>query len=280
MQSLRAQVDRIDLKMLQFLQKRTKLASEIGRMKRRHGAVVYVPERERELVARVIELSKGQPSARAVAALYREIFSISRSAQGQAPIGLLQATAPMILPAARAGFGACDQFLPRKTWAGLEKGLGTGALSLALVTGDDLTAAFQAQPGRGKFFHRFTVTGDILSGEVDVPLARKIFIVTPRRPGPALQVDRVLILIECKSAVNAIKSLLHAMPDFPFQSEHLTRRAGIGRGVRDVTLAHLSLSRPVDAFHVTTQLEAAGKSTGLSMSILGIYPGPLDYGGR
>src|ERR1035441_161549 len=101
MQRLRQQVDRIDLKMLQLLQQRTKLSGQIGKMKRRHGAVIYVPERERELVARLTRLSKGQPSARAVAALYREILSSSRAAQGQAPIGLLRAGAPLLLPAGR-----------------------------------------------------------------------------------------------------------------------------------------------------------------------------------
>ncbi len=83
MQRLRQQVDRIDLKMLRLLQQRTKLSGQIGQMKRRHGGVIYVPERERELVARLTRLSKGQPPARAVAALYREIMSSSRAAQGQ-----------------------------------------------------------------------------------------------------------------------------------------------------------------------------------------------------
>src|SRR5271156_5519032 len=116
MRRLRGQVDRIDLKMLQLLQQRTKLSGQIGKMKRRHGAVIYVPEREREVVARLVRLSKGRPSARAVAALYREILSSSRAAQGQAPIGLLRASASVVLPASRACFGACDQFSTRRTW--------------------------------------------------------------------------------------------------------------------------------------------------------------------
>src|SRR5271163_2187847 len=73
MRHLRRQVDRIDLKMLQLLQQRTNLSGQIGRMKRRHGAVIYVPERERALVARLIRLGKGQPPPKAVAAVYREI---------------------------------------------------------------------------------------------------------------------------------------------------------------------------------------------------------------
>src|ERR1700722_10027278 len=151
MQRLRLQVDRIDLKMLQLLQQRTKLSGRIGQMKHRHGAVIYVLERERELVARLTRLSKGRLPARAVAALYREILSSSRAAQGQAPIGLLRASAPLVLPASRACFGACDQFSPKKTWTELAEGLDTGALSLALPTGDDLMNALRTKRGRSRF---------------------------------------------------------------------------------------------------------------------------------
>jgi len=282
MQRLRQQVDRIDLKMLQLLQQRTKLSGQIGKMKRRHGAVIYVPERERELVARLIRLGRGQPSARAVAALYREILSSSRAAQGQAPIGLLQASAPLVLPASRACFGACDQFSPKKTWTELVKGLDTGALSLALVTGDDLARALQTKRRQSEFLERLTVVGDFSPSpglDPEAPLARKIFIVTPRGHGAALEAKRILILIECKSTVNAIKSLLHSMSDFSLRAEHLTRHAQSARPAPVVALAHLTLARPVDGIRVTSRLLSAGKSAGIPVSILGIYPGTEEYGG-
>ena len=285
MQRLRLQVDRIDLKMLQLLQQRTKLSGRIGQMKHRHGAVIYVPERERELVARLIRLSKGRPSARAVAALYREILSSSRAAQGQAPIGLLRASASVVIPAIRACFGACDQFSPQKTWVKLVRGLDTGALSLALLTGDDLAGALQAQRRRNEFFERLTVAGDFSPAfDAKASLARRIFIVTPRGNGAALEVNRILILIECKSTVNAIKSLLRSMPDFPIHAEHLTHRARPGRGRTArrrsaAALVWLTLTRPVDGIRATSHLLSARKSAGVPVSILGIYPGTEDYGG-
>jgi chorismate mutase len=285
MQRLRRQVDRIDLKMLQLLQQRTKLSGRIGRMKRRHGAVIYVPERERELVARLIRLSKGRPSARAVAALYREILSSSRAAQGQAPIGLLRAGASVLIPASRACFGACDQFSPKKAWTELVNGLDTGALSLALLTGDDLAGALQTRRRRSEFFERLTVAGDFSPAfDAKASLARRIFIVTPRGNGAPLEANRILILIECKSTANAIKSLFRSMPDFPLHAEHLTHRARPGRGRTArrgavVALARLTLTRPVDGIRATSHLLAACKSVGVPISILGIYPGTEDYGG-
>jgi len=261
--------------MLQLLQQRTKLSGQIGKMKRRHGAVIYVPERERELVARLTRLSKGLLQARAVAALWREILSSSRAAQGQAPIGLLQASDSLVLPASHACFGACDQFLPKKTWAELVKGLDTGALSLALLTGDDLARALQTHRWRSEFFERLTVAGDFppVSDE-KAPLARRIFIVTPRGNGAAMEANRILILIECKSTVNAIKSLLHSMSDFSIHAEHLTRHAQPA-----VALVRLTLARPVDGIHATSHLLAACKSADVPVSILGIYPSTEDYGG-
>jgi chorismate mutase len=280
MRRLRLQVDRIDLKMLQLLQQRTKLSGQIGKMKRRHGAVVYVPERERELVSRLIRRSKGQPSARAVAALYREILSSSRAAQGQAPIGLLQASAPFVLPASRACFGACDEFLPKKTWPELVKGLDTGALSLALLTGDDLLSALRTQRHQREFSCRLTVTGDFPPiSDLKAPLAQRIFIVTPRGNGVAPEVNQVLILIECKSTVNAIKSLLHSMSDSPIHAEQLPRRAAPARKGPSLALARLTMARPIDAIRATSHLLTACKSTDIPVSILGTYPGTEVYGG-
>jgi chorismate mutase len=275
MQRLRQQVDRIDLKMLHLLQQRTKLSVQIGRMKHRHGAVVYVPERERELIARLTGLTKGQPPAQAVAAIYREIFSSSRAAQGQAPIGLLQASISRVLPVGRWCFGACDRFSPKKTWAELAKGLDSGALSLVLLTGADLLAALRTSRQRKAFLDRLAVVGDFPpASDSKAALDRRIFIVTPRGTGPVPKADRVLILIECKSTQNAIKSLLRAMPDFTLTAEELAHSAQKGQGV-----VRLSLAQPAKTLELTGHLLAAGKSTGISLSILGIYPGIEDYGG-
>jgi chorismate mutase len=274
MQRLRQRVDRIDLKMLQLLQQRTKLSGQIGKMKRRHGAVIYVPERERELVARLTRLGKSHLSARAIAALYREILSSSRAAQGQPPIGLLQASATAILPTAHLAFGACDQFSPGKTWAELAKGLGSGDLSLALLSGNDLISTLQTDRWRSEFCSRLAIAGDLAPTPQAKPfLAERIFIVTPREQTAPRQVDRIVILIKCKSTLNAIKSLLGAMPDLPIHTEHLKRQG------HAIGLALLTLDKPVDGTRATNRLLIAAQSLNIPVSILGTYPGTEEYGG-
>ncbi len=261
--------------MLRLLQQRTKLSGQIGQMKRRHGGVIYVPERERELVARLTSHSKGQPPARAVAALYREIMSSSRAAQGQTPIGLLAKSAPHVLPASTACFGACDRFAPKKAWAELAAGLKSGELSLALLTGQDLGAVVTSRRWRKEFLTRFAVIGDFTPVlELDAPIGRRIFIVMPRVNGGPAKANRILILIECKSTPNAIKSLLYSMPDNvqSLHAEPLSRSESLA-------LVRLAPGRSMDGARAFRSLLEAGQTAGVPVSILGIYPGTEDHGG-
>lgn len=273
-------MDRIDLRILRLLQQRTKLSDRIGQLKRRHGAVIYVPERERELLAHARRVSKGKLPARALDAIYREILSSSRAAQGQAPIGLLRSSAATVLPAGRWCFGACDEFLPFTSWTGVAAGLEKDSLALALLTGGDLKNILQATPARRRFLNRFEVIGDFLPvTDHQSGLIERIFIVTPRAKGTDGNASRLLILIECKSTVNAVKSLANSMPNRPLQAEHLALGSRSARGGRGLLLARLTLGQAMEGVETTTRLLAAGKSAGLGLHILGVYPGSEDYDG-
>jgi len=279
MQHLRLKVDQIDLKILKLLQQRIKLSTRIGQVKRRHGAAVYVPQREVELRARVAKQSRGKLTACAIDSIYREILSNSRAAQGQPPIGLLQASADTILLSARWHFGACDEFQPKKTWTELAAGLRSGSLTLALLTGNDLARALKTPAAMRYFLAHFNVVGDFSpTSEKKVPLARRILIVMPRTQEVTCAVDRMLILIECKSTLNAVKKLPNSMSDRSIQAEELPQR---GPSVRSATsaLVHLILPNPIPASQATERLFAAGKANGIQISLLGVYPGTENYGG-
>jgi chorismate mutase len=273
MQRLRLQVDQIDLKMLRLLQQRTKLSGEIGKMKRRHRAVIYVPDRERDLLARLTRLDRGRLSGKVVAAIYREILSSSRAAQGQPPIGLLQASEPTILPASRVCFGACDRFEAKKTWPEIVKGLLSRRLSLALLTGEDLVRALETERWRSEFLKHLAVVSDFpSSGVSEATLAKRVFIVTPRPKGVSAVTNQMLILIECKSTSNAVKSLLRAMSDLSPIAHHLSSH---GSGL---TLFRLTTATPVEGKTALACVTGAGQATGTPLSILGIYPGTEEHG--
>lgn len=271
MQRLRTQVDRIDLEILKLLQQRTKLSRRIGETKRRHGAVVYVPERERELLRRVGRLSRGKLPARSVTAIYREILSSSREAQGQGAIGFLRAGAAAVLPTARWCFGASGDFLPAKSWSELAGGLAKNSLALALLTGADLANLLSTSRTRTDFLEQFLVVGD-LAPQGKCSLAERIFVISPGRNKTDSEANRILVLIECKSTTDAVKSWLNSMPDRSIRIEaevlNLTSSSRKGSAV----LVRLSSAR-------TIKTASLLQSPGMQFSIVGIYGGSEDYGG-
>jgi chorismate mutase len=216
-------VDLIDRKILRLLQQRTELSRRIGETKRRHGAPVYVPEREREVLQRVAQLSRGKLAPPAARAIFREILSSSRAEQRQPPIGLLRANAAAVLPAARWCFGASDRFEPRASWRDLAHGLKNGSLVLALVSGAGLARILAQAAGRADFRDSFFIAGELpaLSG-TKPGLAESLFIVMRRGSETTGTGDRLLYLIECKSPGDKVERWFESMTAPSFHVEKMT----------------------------------------------------------
>jgi chorismate mutase len=255
-------VDRIDRSLLRLLRQRNSVSGEIGRTKRRHGAEIYVPDRERELFARVTKLAQGEVPARAVKAIYREIMSSSRAAQGQPPIGLLDRSADRVEARARCHFGACDDFVAVRDWRELSRQLRAGKMAVGLLTFEDIARAL-----RDPYAGGLAVLADFSDTVGHRGLGQDIFVVKPAWPAPTG--NRALILIECKPTLNAVKSLVSAMPRAPklIQLSPLP-----GRGRKSLTLAALTFAQPVTG----GDFVAEGKPLGL---VLGIYTVGDAHGG-
>jgi len=80
-QQLRDAIDAIDLQLVEKLNERARLAGEIGRLKHESGAPVFQPEREAQVIRKVVQASKGPLPETALEAIYREIMSAGRAVQ-------------------------------------------------------------------------------------------------------------------------------------------------------------------------------------------------------
>ncbi len=81
LKQVREAIDAIDLQLVERLNERARLVAEVGRIKKDTGAPVFQPEREAEVVRRVVKASRGPLSEAALEAIYREIMSASRAIQ-------------------------------------------------------------------------------------------------------------------------------------------------------------------------------------------------------
>ncbi len=77
----RAQIDALDLRILELLNERTRIVEEIGRLKRRLNLPIYEPRREDEVYANVTSHNGGPLTAEAVRRVFERIIDEMRTVQ-------------------------------------------------------------------------------------------------------------------------------------------------------------------------------------------------------
>lgn len=107
----RARIDAIDRQLLELLNRRAELSMEIGGAKRQAGAPVHVPEREQEVLASLTRAGRGPLPPEAIHAIWREIFSTSRSLQSPFRVAHLGPAATFTHLAAMREFGSGAEYL-------------------------------------------------------------------------------------------------------------------------------------------------------------------------
>ncbi len=75
----RKRIDAVDLKLVELLNRRSRYALEIGRIKSRLKLPVYTPSREEQVLANVVRANKGPLQRQAVRRLFERIIDEARS---------------------------------------------------------------------------------------------------------------------------------------------------------------------------------------------------------
>jgi len=81
LKSYRVQIDKLDLQILDLINKRAGLASQIGKVKNENGESIFSPAREEEVIQNVLQTNKGPLGEPTIRAIYRELISGSRALQ-------------------------------------------------------------------------------------------------------------------------------------------------------------------------------------------------------
>jgi len=109
---LRAAIDALDAKIVEFINARAQVVAEIGKIKKAKNAEVYVPEREKAVYDKVAALSRGPFPKEALVAVYREIMSGSLAMEKRVRISYLGPDASFSHQAARLKFGSSVEYAP------------------------------------------------------------------------------------------------------------------------------------------------------------------------
>ena len=117
LKTLRVQIDKLDLQILDLLNKRASIAGQIGKVKADQGGEVFSAAREEEVLQNVLESNKGPLAEVTVKAIFRELISGSRAVQKVQKIAFLGPVYSYSHLAALERFGEAVAYNPTATIA-------------------------------------------------------------------------------------------------------------------------------------------------------------------
>ncbi len=130
---LRKEIDAIDSQLLVLLNRRARLAQEIGRIKERNGRPVYAPERAEQLMRRLVSESEGPLDELAIRAIYREIMSASLALEKDTVIAAEGELAGLTHLAAKQQFGSSVRYTFHADASSLFDAVVTGAADCGVI---------------------------------------------------------------------------------------------------------------------------------------------------
>jgi chorismate mutase/prephenate dehydratase len=130
---LRKKIDQIDEKIVLLLNDRASLAQKIGSTKSLNSQEIYVAGREKEVLSRVSQLSRGPLSEQAIRSVFREIISGCRSLEAPLKVAFFGAEATYAHLAARENFGSSVTLSPTASIAEVFQAVAQGRVSFGVV---------------------------------------------------------------------------------------------------------------------------------------------------
>ncbi|GAB3994778.1 prephenate dehydratase [Spirosoma daeguense] len=133
LQSLRNDIDSLDDQLLTLLNQRMELVRRVGELKRSTNAVIYRPEREKQILDRLHEKNSGLMNRAAIEAIFLEIFAVSRNLELPERVAYLGPEGSFTHQAAESRFGAMSSYMALPTIRSVFESVETGRVRFGVV---------------------------------------------------------------------------------------------------------------------------------------------------
>ncbi|CAN5415613.1 prephenate dehydratase [soil metagenome] len=109
---LRGRIDALDERVIALLAERAQVALDVGEIKKRYAAPAFRPEREAEVLRKIVERNVGPIRPDSLKAIYREIMSACRALESTTTVAYLGPRGTFSEAAVHAMFGQSVEALP------------------------------------------------------------------------------------------------------------------------------------------------------------------------
>src|SRR6202795_1440742 len=138
-ETLRARMDEINLKILRLISARASVATEIGRLKHHECGEVYQPVRERAIIEKMIAENPGPLTDDQVKRIYVEIISACRALEHEPRVAFLGPEHTYSHEAARMRFGSSIELVPLESFAAVFQAIENGRADFGVVPVENST---------------------------------------------------------------------------------------------------------------------------------------------
>ncbi len=143
--ALRSEIDALDRELLNLLNRRARIAQEVGGIKRGEGAPVFRPEREAQVIAQLRTGNAGPLHGDSVAAIWREVMSACRSLEKPQRVAFLGPAGTFSEEAALRFFGSSIERLPCISFDEVFRAAASGSADFGVVPVENSTEGVVAR---------------------------------------------------------------------------------------------------------------------------------------
>jgi len=267
-ESLRARMDEINLKILRLVSMRGSIATEIGRLKHNNGGEVYQPVRERAIIEKMMAENQGPLSDEQVKRIYIEIISACRALEHEPRVAFLGPEHTYSHEAARMRFGGSVDFAPQPSFAAVFNEIENGRADFGVVPVENST-----EGSVGLTLDLLIDTKLVIVGEILVPVRHSIL----SRDGDRSMVKKIVShqqsLAQCRGYLTA---------NFPHcETEAVASNALAAQlAHEDASLAAIASAGAGEAYGLKTIAANVQDLAANTTRFLVMAPRPVERSGR
>lgn len=172
--AIRTEIDAIDTQMVGLLNRRVKLAQEIGRLKGADGKPYFTPERERQVFEALEAINPGPLKSVQLRGIFREIISAARAAEKPLTIAYWGPSGTFSHAAALQTFGTASVFEPAESITDVFQAVEHGSADYGVVPVENSSAGIVPET-----LDNFPLTNVKICAECYLPIRHHLVSMAP-----------------------------------------------------------------------------------------------------